>query len=83
MCETAARQLERVLAAPACLSTDAAHERALTRCHEAVAHLAADRRQGHLAQWQRDRAAPAMVAAPRQLALVRQGGVALRARDAS
>lgn len=53
--DQAAAQLIQAADAPSFLSGDAAHRRALQRCQEAVARLAADRREGRLAAWARAR----------------------------
>jgi len=53
--DQAAAQLLQAADAPSFLSGDAAHRRALQRCQEAVARLAADRREGRLAAWARAR----------------------------
>jgi succinoglycan biosynthesis protein ExoV len=55
--DQAAAQLTQAANAPSFLSGDAAHRRALQRCQEAVARLAADRREGRLAAWARSRTA--------------------------
>jgi succinoglycan biosynthesis protein ExoV len=53
--DQAAAQLTQAAEAPSFLSGDAAHRRALQRCQEAVARLAADQREGRLAAWARAR----------------------------